>query len=69
MDREQSMVRSIAQFTSTRDQLLFARELATRNMPLFGGLTADRYLSTHDENVVSPMIRARLRLPIVSLKR
>ena len=51
MDREQSMVRSIARFTSTRDQLLFARELATRNMPLFGGLTEDRYLSTHDENV------------------
>ena len=51
MDREQSMVRSIAQFISTRHQLLFACELATRNMPLFGGLTEDRYLSTHDENV------------------
>jgi len=43
---EQRMVRSIGRFLSTRYELLFDREIAARNMPIFGGLTEDRYVST-----------------------
>ncbi|HXR15505.1 MAG TPA: hypothetical protein VN777_04770 [Terriglobales bacterium] len=40
------MVRSIGRFLSTRYELLFDREIAAQNMPIFGGLTEDRYVST-----------------------
>jgi hypothetical protein len=44
-DHEQKMVRSIGRFLSIRYKLLFDNE-AGRNMPIFGGLTEDRYVST-----------------------
>jgi hypothetical protein len=40
------MVRSIAKFLSTRHELLFNPDVAAHNMPIFGGLTEDRYVST-----------------------
>ena len=45
-DHEQRMLRSIGRFLSTRYELLFDREIAARNLPIFGGLTEDRYVST-----------------------
>ncbi len=45
-DHEQRLVRSIAKFLSTRHELLFNRDVAAQNMPIFGGLTEDRYVST-----------------------
>jgi hypothetical protein len=45
-DHERKMVRSIAKFLSTRRGLLFDRDVAAQNMPIFGGLTEDRYVST-----------------------
>ncbi len=45
-DHEQRMVRSIGRFLSTRYELLLDRETAAQNMPIFGGLTEDRYVST-----------------------
>ena len=45
-DHEQRMLRSIARFLSTRYELLFDREIAARNIPIFGGLPEDRYIST-----------------------
>jgi hypothetical protein len=45
-DHEQRMVRSICRFLSTRYELLFDREIAAQNLPIFGGLTEDRYVST-----------------------
>src|SRR5208282_662082 len=45
-DHQQRMVRSIAKFLSTRHELLFDPDVAAQNMPLFGGLTEDRYVST-----------------------
>ena len=51
-DHEQKMVRSIGRFLSTRYELLFDSEAAARNMPIFGGLTEDRYVSTFLEERV-----------------
>ena len=45
-DHQQRMVRSIAKFLTTRHELLFNRDVAAQNMPIFGGLTEDRYVST-----------------------
>src|ERR1700730_16118018 len=45
-DHQERMVRSIAKFLSTRHELLFNRDFASQNMPIFGGLTEDRYVST-----------------------
>jgi hypothetical protein len=45
-DHEQRMLRSICTFLSTRYELLFDREIIARNMPVFGGPTEDRYIST-----------------------
>ena len=45
-DHQQRMVRSIAKFLTTRYELLFDRDVAAHNMPIFGGLTEDRYVST-----------------------
>jgi hypothetical protein len=44
-DHEQKMVRSIGRFLSTRYALLFDSEAVARKMPIFGGLTEDRYVS------------------------
>src|SRR3984957_11759765 len=44
-DHQQRMVRSIAKFLSTRHELLFNPDVAAQNMPIFGGLTEDRYVS------------------------
>src|SRR5271156_2392960 len=44
-DHQQRMVRSIAKFLSTRHELLFNRDAVAQNMPIFGGLTEDRYVS------------------------
>src|SRR5260370_32959579 len=43
IEHEQKMVRSIGRFLSTRHALLFDSEAVARNMPIFGGLTEDRY--------------------------
>jgi hypothetical protein len=45
-DHEQRMLRGICRFLSTRYELLFDTEIAARNIPVFGGLTEDRYIST-----------------------
>jgi len=45
-DHQQRMVRSIAKFLSTRHELLFNRDVAAQHVPIFGGLTEDRYVST-----------------------
>src|SRR5580704_1741295 len=45
-DHQLRMVRGITKFLSTRHQLLFNRDVAAQNMPIFGGLTEDRYVST-----------------------
>ena len=45
-EHEQKLVRSIGRFLSTRYELLFDGEAAARNLPIFGGLTEDRYVST-----------------------
>jgi hypothetical protein len=45
-EHQQKMVGSIAKFLSTRHELLFNRDAAAQNMPIFGGLTEDRYVST-----------------------
>lgn len=45
-DHEKRMVRSIGRFLSTRYELLFDTEAPAGNMPFFGGLTEDRYVST-----------------------
>jgi hypothetical protein len=45
-DHEQRMLEGIRSFLSTRYQLLFDHEIAAQNMPMFGGLIEDRYVST-----------------------
>ena len=44
-EHEQRMVRSICRVLSTRYELLFDREIAAQNLPMFGGLAEDRYVS------------------------
>jgi hypothetical protein len=62
-DHEQRMLRSICRFLSTRYELLFDREIAVRNMPIFGGLTEDRYVSAFLEASVFEDARSAARLP------
>jgi hypothetical protein len=62
-DHEQKMVRSIARFLSTRYELLFDREIAARNTPIFGGLTEDRYVSTFLEGRIFGDARSDANLP------
>ena len=62
-DHEQRMLRSIARFLSTRYELLFDREIAAQNMPLFGGLTEDRYVSTFLDGRVFDGIKSAATLP------
>ena len=62
-DHEQRMVRSIGRFLSTRYELLFDSEAAARNMPIFGGLTEDRYVSSFLERRVFDDARSAATLP------
>jgi hypothetical protein len=62
-DHEQRMVRSIGRFLSTRYELLFDREIAAQNMPIFGGLTEDRYVSAFLDVKVFGDITSAATLP------
>ena len=62
-DHEQKMVRSIGRFLSTRYELLFDRETPASNMPIFGGLTEDRYVSAFLEGRVFDDTRSAATLP------
>jgi len=62
-EHQQRMVRSIVRFLSTRYELLFDSEIAARNMPIFGGLTEDRYVSTFLEGRVFDDTRNAVTLP------
>jgi hypothetical protein len=62
-DHERKMVRSICRFLATRYQLLFEGETAAVNMPLFGGLTEDRYVSTFLDARVFGDARSASTLP------
>jgi len=62
-DYEQRMLRSIGMFLSTRYQLLFDREIVARNLPIFGGLTEDRYVSTFLDASVFDDARSAATLP------
>src|SRR6266567_1155905 len=62
-DHEQKMVRSIGRFLSTRYALLFDSDAAARNMPIFGGLTEDRYVSTFLDGRVFDDTRSATTFP------
>ena len=62
-DHQRRMVRCIARFLSTRYDLLFNREMAGQNMPIFGGLTEDRYVSTFLDGRVFDDARSAMTLP------
>jgi hypothetical protein len=62
-DHEQRMVRSIGRFLSTRYELLFDSETTAGNMPIFGGLTEDRYVSTFLDGRVFGDTRSATTLP------
>jgi hypothetical protein len=60
---EQKMVRSIGRFLSTRHEMLFASETAARNLPIFGGVTEDRYVSTFLDGSVFRDAESAVTLP------
>jgi hypothetical protein len=62
-DHEQRMVRSIGRFLSTRYELLFDSDTAAGSMPIFGGLTEDRYVSTFIDGRVFGDARSAATLP------
>jgi hypothetical protein len=62
-DHEQRMVRSIGKFLSTRHELLFDARAGAGNMPIFGGLTEDRYVSTFLEGRVFDDTNSAARFP------
>jgi hypothetical protein len=62
-DHEQRMVRSIGRFLSTRYELLFDSETTAGNMPIFGGLTEDRYVSTFLDGRVFRNTRSATTFP------
>ena len=62
-DHEQKMLRSILRFLSARYELLFDREIAARSMPMFGGLTEDRYVSAFLDARVFDDARSAATLP------
>jgi hypothetical protein len=62
-DHEQRMVRSIVRFLSTRYELLFEKETTARNIPMFGGLIEDHYVSTFVEGRVFDDVRRAVTLP------
>jgi hypothetical protein len=62
-DHEHKLLRSIGRFLSTRYELLFDREIAARNTPIFGGLTEDRYVSTFLDGRIFDDARSAATLP------
>ncbi|HTC33281.1 MAG TPA: hypothetical protein VK724_07915 [Bryobacteraceae bacterium] len=62
-DHQRRMVRSITRFLSTRYELLFNREVAAQNLPIFGGLTEDRYVSSFLEGSVFDDVTSAVTLP------
>jgi hypothetical protein len=62
-DHQRRMVRSIARFLSARYELLFNREIAAQNLPIFGGLTEDRYVSSFLEASVFDDARSAVTRP------
>jgi hypothetical protein len=62
-DHERRMLSGICRFLSTRYELLFDREIATRNIPVFGGLAEDRYVSTFLDPGVYEDARSAVALP------
>jgi hypothetical protein len=62
-DHQQRMVHAIGKFLSTRYELLFDRETTAVSMPIFGGLTEDRYVSTFLEGRVFNDVRSAATLP------
>jgi hypothetical protein len=62
-DHQQRMVRSVAKFLSTRHELLFNRDAAAQNMPIFSGLTEDRYVSTFLDGRVFDDAESAVTLP------
>jgi hypothetical protein len=62
-DHQQRMVRSIAKFLTTRYELLFDPDIAAQNLPIFGGLTEDRYVSTFLDGKVFDDARSAATLP------
>ena len=62
-DHEQRMLGSICRFLSTRYELLFDQEIAARNLPIFGGLTEDRYVSAFLDPRVFDDARSAATLP------
>src|SRR5260370_1306641 len=62
-DHEQRMLRSIGRFLSTRYELLFDRKIAAQNLPIFGGLAEDRYVSTFLEPRVYDSATSAATLP------
>jgi hypothetical protein len=61
-EHERRMVRSIGKFLSTRYELLFDSDTAAHNVPIFGGLTEDRYVSTFLEGRVFEDVRSAATL-------
>jgi hypothetical protein len=62
-DHEQRMVRSVVKFLSTRYAFLFERKTTAGNIPMFGGLIEDRYVSTFLEGRVFDDVRSAVTLP------
>ena len=62
-DHEERMLRGISRFLSTRYQLLFDREIGARNLPIFGGVTEDRYVSAFLEGKVFDDAASAATLP------
>ncbi len=57
------MLESIGKFLSTRYEMLFDPEIPGRNLPIFGGLTEDRYVSTFLDGRVYDDARTAVSLP------
>lgn len=62
-DHQQRMLLSIGTFLATRYELLFDRDLALQNVPQFGGLSEDRYISAFLEPHVFRDVQSMVRLP------
>ncbi|HEX3875482.1 MAG TPA: diadenylate cyclase [Bryobacteraceae bacterium] len=62
-DHELKLVRGIASFLSTRYELLFHRKITAQNLPMFGGLIEDRYVSAFLEGRVFDGLEDAAALP------
>jgi hypothetical protein len=62
-DHEQKMLRSIVRFLSTRYNLLFDTENATRSSTILSGLPEDRYVSAFLDGSVFGDARSMATLP------